>query len=253
MVIKSLQADLLKISVYDSRIEMGEAAAKAVALAIHKVAEEKKSVNVVFAAAPSQNEMLEALLREEVDFSVVNAFHMDEYAGLSRADSHSFASYLSEHIFDKADFKSVNFIQAAGSIEEGCEGYAKLLRNNPPDIVCMGIGENGHIAFNDPPVADFCDKKIIKVVELDEVCRQQQVHDKCFAAIEEVPKYALTLTVPTLMSAGYIICTVPGGTKAAAVQKTIYDSISEHCPATILREHKNAAMFLDRESAEKIL
>lgn len=253
MLLKKIQTNKLKSYVYESRGEMGKAAAQAAARAIHKVLEKKDTVNMIFAAAPSQNEMLEALLKEEIDFSKINAFHMDEYVGLGIADDQSFASYLREHIWGKANFKSVNRIPATEPVEEACRKYAALLMDYPPDIVCMGIGENGHIAFNDPPVADFMDKEVIKVVELDEICRQQQVHDKCFPTLEEVPKCALTLTVPALMSAKYLICTVPGSTKASAIENMLDGNIGEHCPATALRNHENAEMYLDRDSAAKIL
>lgn len=244
--------DKLNTFVYETREEMGKAAARAAAQAVRSILEMKDAANVIFAAAPSQNEMLEALLQEEVDFSRINAFHMDEYVGLGLKDPQSFASYLTEHVWSRADFKSVNMIPATEPVEEACSQYAALLAKYPPDMVCMGIGENGHIAFNDPPVADFHDKEVIKAVELDEICRRQQVHDKCFQTLEEVPKYALTLTVPTLMSAKYLICTVPGPTKADAVARMLTGEIGEACPATALRNHAHAEMFLDKDSAGKL-
>ena len=247
-----IQTDKLTTYIYETRTQMGQAAAKAAACAINRVLAEKETANVIFAAAPSQNEMLEALLAEDVDFSRINAFHMDEYVGLGLEDEQSFASYLTEHIWKKAAFRSVHMIPATSPAEEACAAYTALLQEYPPDVVCMGIGENGHIAFNDPPVADFGDPKLIKVVELDEICRNQQVHDKCFPTLEEVPKYALTLTVPALMSAKYLICTVPGPTKAAAVKRMLQGPIGEACPATALRLHDHAQMYLDADSAAKL-
>ena len=232
---------------------MGINAAKEAARAINKVLMEKDHANVIFAAAPSQNEMLEALLAEDVDFGRINAFHMDEYAGLSLDDEQSFARYLNDHIFSKARFASVNFIPAKGDPDEACAKYTKLLEEFKPDVVCMGIGENGHIAFNDPPVADFNDKKLIKKVELDDVCRMQQVHDGCFPTFDDVPRYALTLTVPALLSAKYLICTVPASTKANAVKAMLEGEYGEVCPATALRKHDGAKMFLDKDSAQKVL
>lgn len=252
MIVQEIHTDKLTTFVYENRTEMGKAAAQAAASAIRKVVEEKGEANVIFAAAPSQNEMLAALLQEGIDFTAVNAFHMDEYAGLRPEEPQSFASYLTEHLFGKADFKSVHLIDAMEA-EKGCESYARLLESYPPDVVCMGIGENGHIAFNDPPVADFKDRYTIKMVELEEVCRRQQVHDGCFPNLKEVPKYALTLTVPALMAARYLVCTVPGATKAEAVKRTLRGEIGEHCPATALRRHENAKMFLDRDSAGKVM
>ena len=253
MLVKTITVDKLCTYVSDTRASMGELAAKEAALAINKVLSTKDFCNVIFAAAPSQNEMLEALLKEDIDFSRINAFHMDEYVGLDFDDKQSFAKYLYDHVFSRADFASVNYISGKDVPDVACEKYAKLLENFPPDVVCMGIGENGHIAFNDPPVADFNDPKVIKKVKLDEICRMQQVHDGCFATIDDVPKYALTLTVPTLMSAKFLICTVPAITKANAVKAMLYGEYGEVCPATSLRTHDGAKMFLDKDSASLVL
>ncbi len=253
MPIKTIKTEELTTFVYETRAEMGAAAAKAASEAIRAVIAQKGSANVIFAAAPSQNETLAALLASDVDFSKVHAYHMDEYAGLGIEDEQSFAKYLNDHVFSLASFASVNYIPAKKEAEEACEVYADLLRKNPPDVVCMGIGENGHIAFNDPPVADFHDIKMVKKVELDDTCRMQQVHDGCFPTFDDVPKYALTLTVPTLMSAKYLICTVPVSTKAKAVKAMLEGEYGEVCPATALRKHKGAQMFLDRDSAKEVL
>ena len=253
MLIKNIKTEKLETYAYETRSEMGKAAAICAAEAIRNVIGEKGTANVIFAAAPSQNEMLEALLLEDLDFTKINAFHMDEYVGLSIEREQSFARYLSDHVFSKAPFASVNYIPASSDPDEGCEKYAELLKANKPDVVCMGIGENGHIAFNDPPVADFNDPKLIKKVALDDVCRMQQVHDGCFPTFDDVPKYALTLTVPALMSAEYLICTVPASTKANAVKAMLEGEYGEVCPATALRKHKGAKMFLDKDSAQKVL
>ena len=168
---------------------------------------------MIFAAAPSQNDVLLALTEDKsIDWTRVNAFHMDEYVGLPKDAPQGFGNFLSAHIFSLAPFKSVNYIDCtAENPEAECERYAELLKNNPTDIVVMGIGENGHIAFNDPWVADFNDEKWVKVVPLDEVCRNQQVNDGCFAHVDEVPTHALTLTVPTLVRAPWLFCIVPAG------------------------------------------
>ncbi|MBQ9131375.1 MAG: glucosamine-6-phosphate deaminase [Clostridia bacterium] len=253
MLIKAIQTEQLHTYVYDTRSEMGLAAGRAAAQAIRTAIAEKGHANVIFAAAPSQNETLAALLAENVDFSRVNAFHMDEYAGLGLEDPQSFARYLQDHIFSKAPFASVHFIPAKLESREACAAYTRLLEEYPTDVVCMGIGENGHIAFNAPPVADFNDPYRIKRVELDDVCRMQQVHDGCFPTFDDVPKYALTLTVPALLAAGTLICTVPAPTKANAVQAMLEGPYGEVCPATALRKHPNAKMYLDRDSAQKVL
>jgi len=247
-----IQAEKLTAYVYPSRIAMGQAAGKAAAVAIDRILAEKEYANVVFAAAPSQNEMLEALLAQKVDFSRVRAFHMDEYVGLGMADAQSFARYLSDHLFSKASFAEVHYIPAKDGGDAACDAYSALLTEYPPDVVCMGIGENGHIAFNDPPVADFNDPKPVKTVELDPICRMQQVHDGCFPTLDAVPKFAVTLTVPALMGAKHLICTVPAATKASAVEKMLYGPYGESCPATALRHHDSAVLFLDPDSAGKV-
>ena len=245
------KVDKLNVKVLSSRDEMGKAAAADIAATIRALLAEKESINMIFAAAPSQNEVLASLLAEDVDFSRINAFHMDEYIGLDpRFSGAAFANFLKEHIFDKAPFRSVNLIRAeATDADAECERYAALLEKYPTDIVVMGIGENGHIAFNDPPVADFDDKKIVKVVKLDEVCRQQQVNDGCFPAVENVPTHAMTLTCPTLTRASHLFCIVPAKTKAVAVRATLCDPISEQCPATVLRRHDSATLYLEPDSA----
>ena len=137
----------------------------------------------------------------------------------------------------------------ASNPEEECSRYAALLEANPVDLVCMGIGENTHIAFNDPHVADFNDPLMVKLVELDEVSRMQQVHDGCFASIEEVPRMAITLTIPALLKAASIVCVVPGINKAQAVYHTINSPVSALYPSTALRQHENASLYLDVNSA----
>lgn len=253
MLIKTIKTEKLDTFVYDTRKEMGDAAGVAAAEAIKRVLSEKEYANVIFAAAPSQNEALDALVASDVDFSRVNAFHMDEYEGLSIEDGQSFARYLTDHLFSRVNFRSVNLIPAKEGAEAACEKYSSLLKDFPPDVVCMGIGENGHIAFNDPPVADFNDPFLVKKVELDEICRNQQVHDGCFPTLDDVPKYAITLTVPALTSAKYLICTVPAPTKANAVKAMLCGEYGECCPATSLRKHENAKMFLDADSAALVM
>ncbi len=248
---KEFQKDKLKVEIYDTRAEMGNAAARDIKAKIAQLLAEKGEINMIFAAAPSQNEVLASLAEDkEIEWNRVNAYHMDEYIGLSADAPQRFGNFLTEHIFGRAPFRSVHYIDStAADPEKEAARYETLLRDNPPDIVVMGIGENGHIAFNDPPVADFQDARGAKVVKLDEVCRNQQVHDGCFARLEEVPKYAITLTVPTLASAPWLFCIVPAKTKANAVKKCLTGEIGEHCPASILRLQENAVLYLDKDSA----
>lgn len=235
------------------RKELGRVAAQEAAEAISALLKEKETINAIFAAAPSQNEFLEELAKSGVDFSRINAFHMDEYVGLPDDAPQRFAAYLREHIFSLVPFRSVNYLNgSACDAEAECERYYALLRENPVDIVFMGIGENGHIAFNDPHVADFNDPKLVKVVELDEKCRQQQVNDGCFAKIDDVPKRAMTLTIPALMAAGQHFCMVPGKTKCQAVHDTVCGPIGPHCPATAMRTAPDARLYIDGDSGRDL-
>ena len=254
-IIKSGIVDELEYRIYDNRANMGIAAAADCAEAIKILLEKKSEISMIFAAAPSQNDFLAALTADKtVDFSRINAFHMDEYVGLDPHAVQAFGQFLRDRLFDKVRFKSVNFINGtADDINAECERYSAAVKQASPDIVCMGIGENGHIAFNDPHEARFDDEKGVKVVSLDEKCRMQQVHDGCFAKIEDVPSYAVTLTIPTLMSPEYVFCVVPAATKADAVYTMLNGEIGEYCPCTILRKHKNSVLYTDADSAKRIL
>ncbi|MBP3699242.1 MAG: glucosamine-6-phosphate deaminase [Oscillospiraceae bacterium] len=248
---RSIQKDLLNVKIFETRAEMGKAAAMDVKDRILSLLEVKDTINMIFAAAPSQNEVLAALSADtEIPWNRVNAFHMDEYVGLSPEAPQGFGNFLKDHIFSLVPFQSIHYIDmSASDAEEECARYSALLRQYPTDIVVLGIGENGHIAFNDPPVADFDDPLAVKPVALDDICRNQQVHDGCFSHIDDVPKTAITLTVPTLFAGEYLFCVVPAKTKAPAVYATLYGEISENCPATILRRHQNALLYLDSDSS----
>lgn len=255
-LIKTEQTGTLVVRIYDTRAEMGHAAGNDAADVIVALLEKKPEINMIFAAAPSQNETLAALCeRKDIDWTRVNAYHMDEYIGLSADAPQRFGTFLKNAIFGKLPFRSVSYIDCTGSDPEvECARYAALLEKVKIDVVMLGIGENGHIAFNDPPVADFADKRIIKPVRLDEICRNQQVNDGCFARLEDVPKTALTLTIPTLFNADYLFCSVPAATKADAVYHTVNDAeISTKCPATVMRRHPHAVLYCDKDSAAKIL
>ncbi len=246
----NFKIDELEVFVVKDRKALGDYAAKRTAERIKQIASEKADVNIIFAAAPSQNEFLGCLLTDvNIPWGRINAFHMDEYLGLPDDAPQSFGNFLNEKIFSHVPFKSVNLINGhTADVEHECIRYKNLLQKFPPDIVCMGIGENTHLAFNDPPVANFSDPETIKKVTLDEDCRQQQVNDGCFESLNDVPHYALTLTIPALMQAPYIFCMVPGKLKARAIDHTLSEAVSERYPSTILRAHKNAILFVDQES-----
>ena len=248
---KEFKQDLLQVKIFENRDLMGKCAAEDAAKVIRAMQAEKEELNIIFAAAPSQNDTLFHLCQQEgIAWEKINAFHMDEYIGLPQDAPQCFARYLDEHIFQLKPFKSINYINAATEdIQMECARYTQLLQEHKPDIVFMGIGENGHIAFNDPGVADFQDSALVKIAQLDDICRNQQVNDGCFAEISLVPKYALTLTVPALFGADYLYCSVPCATKAWAVNEMLNGTIDEHCPASILRRHKNAILYCDADSA----
>ena len=251
---RNFQVDKLNVKAFETRVEMGEIAALDIKNKFCELLKQKEEINVIFAAAPSQNDVLKSLtLDKDIEWNRINAFHMDEYIGLSKDAPQGFGNFLKEHIFGLVPFKSVNYIDCtAANPEKEAERYSKILEENPTDVVIMGIGENGHIAFNDPPVADFNDKALVKPVKLDEICRNQQVNDGCFKSIDEVPTHALTLTVPALVRAPYLFCIVPAPTKANAVKETLTGSIDEHCPASILRTQDNAILYLDKDSSALI-
>lgn len=250
--------DSLEVLVFETRAQAGRAAARHVARAIAERQEAAGQASVVFAAAPSQNEMLAELVAQpSIDWTRVVAFHMDEYLGLEADHPISFRRYLQEHLFRLVGLGPDQLRLIPGERTERplrtCLDYEEHLLAEPPDIVCAGIGENGHLAFNDPPVADFLDPVLVKVVRLDAACRNQQLHDAGFQRLEDVPTHAYTMTIPALLQAPVVSVIVPGPRKANAVLNTLRGPINESCPATALRRHVGARLYLDRESARLVL
>lgn len=245
------QAEQLQWEVYANRSQMGQMAASVLAEKIGLILKDKAEVNIVFASAPSQNDLLASLAGiPGIEWSRVNAFHMDEYIGLSEEAPQKFSNYLRDGIFRKVTPGKIFYIDGSADPDRECQRYSQLLLEYPTDICCLGIGENGHLAFNDPHVAYFNDPLLIKKVNIDDTSRMQQVHDGNFERMEDVPKLALTLTIPALLKAKFAIAVVPGPTKAQAVYRTLNESISEECPATILRRHAGSYLFLDQDSAQ---
>ncbi len=249
-----MKADQLEVKILKNRQLMGQLAAETVAEKIRQLLNTKDQVNIIFASAPSQNEFLAALLEEkDIAWERVNAFHMDEYADLPGDAPQSFGYFLKIRLFDKITLKSIHYLDGnAADLVGECERYGQLLTDYPTDIVCLGIGENCHLAFNDPHVAFFDDPLIVKQVSLDVACRQQQVNDGCFETLEVVPANALTITIPALLKSTYAYCIVPGEKKAEAIYHTIEDEIQELYPSTILRSHPNAILFIDKDSAGRL-
>ena len=249
----------LQVRIYPDRETLGLTAAEFAARIISEACLQRGSARVVFACAPSQNEFLAALAAPsrrgvEIDWSKVTIFHMDEYVGFTAGVYESFRHYLRTHLLDflPATPKFHPILGEAPVLQAECTRYARLLGELPIDLVCLGIGENGHMAFNDPPVADFRDPQLIKVVHLDESCRQQQVNDGCFPQLDLVPRQALTLTIPALFGARHISGVVPGPRKARAVRDALLEPISTCCPASILRTHPRAVLHLDYDSSASL-
>jgi glucosamine-6-phosphate deaminase len=243
------KVDQLKVRVYPNRQAMGHAAGVDIAAQIRQLQGRQLKVRMIFAAAPSQNETLTTLsAAPDIDWSRIIAFHMDEYLGLGEDAPQRFGTFLRRHLFDRVHPGQVHLINSSNAPAEECRRYSDLLNQAPIDIVCLGIGENGHIAFNDPPVANFSDPQTIKVVELDDDCRQQQVNDGCFPNFAAVPTHALSLTIPTLMAGHHLFCSVPGSTKRKAVEATLNAPVSTACPSTILRTHADCTLYVDTDS-----
>lgn len=242
--------DNINLKIFNTREEMGCIAAQEAVKVIKELLQNKDEVNMVFAAAPSQQDFLDNLKSyQDIEWNRINAFHMDEYIGLEIGSGNSFSRFLMDVIFYKVPFKSINLINGMNEPQSECKRYANLIDDNPPDVIFMGIGENGHIAFNDPDVADFNDNYAVKLVELDEISRNQQVNDGCFENIDKVPKNAITLTIPTLINCNNIFCIVPTQNKAKAVKEALTGEISTVCPASILRTVKNVRMYIDIDAA----
>lgn len=233
-----------------TREAMGKAVALDTAAKMKELLGQKEVISMVFASAPSQNEFLDALRNQEgIPWERVICFHLDEYVGLSADAPQSFSLYLREKLFNYRHPKQFHAINGLNDPSEECKRYSELLASHSVDIACIGIGENGHIAFNDPHVANFQDPMKVKAVKLDESSRQQQVNDGCFGTFEEVPVQAITLTIPTILSASAIFCTVPGDRKSRAVHETLYGPVDVQCPASVLRRAESCRIYLDEESA----
>lgn len=232
-----------------SRSAMAEVAANDIAAALRACLAAQPAVRMIFAAAPSQQEMLENLVAApDIDWSRVTAFHMDEYVGLAPAAPQRFANWLDERLFSRVPFHASHRIDPGADPVAAAAHYAALLAAAPIDIICLGIGVNGHLAFNDPPVADFNDPLDVKQVELDDICRQQQVDDACFERLADVPLMAVTLTIPRLLQAQQLFCIVPGAAKREAVRQALDGPIAISCPASILRTHPDCTLYLDADS-----
>lgn len=253
-LVESFRADKLNVYIYDSRPKMGVAAAALVSGEIRRLIETEGRAVGILASAPSQNEFLSALVEAPgIDWSRVVGFHLDEYLGMDHRAPQSFRRFLIDRLVGKVTLNEFHGLRGeAENAAVECQRYANLLAADPPDFAVLGIGENGHLAFIDPPLCDFDDPQPVKVVELDEVCRAQQVNDGAFSAIEDVPRHALSLTIPTVMARPKLFAIVPGPAKRQAIKSTIEGPIATTCPASILRRHPDAHLFIDSDSAQML-
>ena len=248
---KTFQVDALPVRVYANRNDLAQDAARDVHQFLRERISAQGTARVILATGNSQLQFLEVLIGlGGIDWSRVTLFHMDEYLGLDANHKASFRRYMRERVESRVKPKVFNYLEgdAAQPIDE-CDRYTELLREGPIDLCCLGVGENGHLAFNDPPVADLADPRVVKIVQLDLACRQQQVGEGHFPDIPAVPQYALTLTIPALCAAKKMICIAPEKRKANAVKAALHGPISAACPASVLRRQPNATLLLDMDSA----
>ncbi len=251
---REFRADLLAVRVYERLDDLAVAAAHAAHECLREAVSRQGHAAAILASAASQVRFLEVLTDlGGLDWSRITLFHMDEYLGISEQHPASFRRFTREHVTQRVTSKTCHYLagDALESIRE-CDRYAGLLQAQPIDLCCLGIGENGHVAFNDPPVADFDDPRAVKIVKLDEACRRQQVGEGAFPTFEAVPQYALTLTIPTLCAARRLVCVVPERRKAQAVKRTLQGPIQTACPASVLRRQAHATLYLDADSASQL-
>lgn len=244
--------ETIPIRVGASAAETGKAAAHDAAAALRAALSARGTARVILASAPSQRAMLAALVEEpDIDWARVRAFHMDEYMGLSPDHPQAFGQWLAEQ-FESVPLGRLDRIDGDAEPASETARYARLLGEAPIDLCCMGIGVNGHLAFNEPGDTDFTDPHLVREVTLTEESRQQQVDDKCFGHLDQVPTHAVSLTVPALLAATSVLCTVTGRHKAPAVARAVTGALTEDCPASALRTHARAVLHLDEGAASQL-
>jgi glucosamine-6-phosphate deaminase len=254
MEMKRFEVENMKLEIYASKKAAGEAAARSAAQALKQLDETRGAIGVIFATGASQLETLDALTSmPDLPWKKVHGFHLDEYVGIDENHPASFRRYLRENLTQRVDM--AEFFEIDGSSPDSDrvrQDYVQRLRKANPQVCLLGIGENGHLAFNDPAEANFDDPEAMKVVTLDAACRRQQLAEGWFVTFEDVPEQALTLTIPALFQVPKLIVSVPGRRKAEIVRRTLEDPISTACPATILRTHPDVTIYLDEDSASAL-
>ena len=238
----------MQIKILTTKAELGQAAARHAADLINHAIAERNSAYVIAATGVSQFEFLEALVLEPIDWTRVTFFHLDEYAGLPESHPASFRRYLKERIVDRVHPRAFHFIDGEGNVHEECRRVSQLITQQTIDVAFVGIGENGHLAFNDPP-ADFNTEEPYIVVSLDEACRQQQVGEGWFKSIDEVPAQAISMSIKQILKSREILCIVPDQRKAEAVKAALELKVSPMHPASILQTHEHVTLYLDRDSS----
>jgi glucosamine-6-phosphate deaminase len=251
MLTKQLQCEKMQVEIYDTRLAMGRAAAEAISAEIKRMIAREGKAAIILASAPSQNEFLQALREDTtIAWERITAFHLDEYVGVSDSHPTSFRRFVKDRLLNHVPIKAFHGLEGqADDLGAECKRYAALLEQEKPGLAILGIGENGHLAFINPPFCDFNDPANVRTVELDQACRQQQVNDGGVARLEDVPKTALSMTIPYLLSVPRAVAIVPGPAKRFAIKAVIDGPVATACPASILRQHPNATLYIDKESA----
>lgn len=241
----------MKTVISETKQILGKKAAQKGAELIRQAIHDSGKANIIVATGASQFEMLSELVKEDIDWSLVTAFHLDEYIGISETHPASFRKYLKERFADIVSPKEFIYVNADSDPYQECLRLRKLINKHPIDVAFVGIGENSHLAFNDPP-ADFETEEAYLVVTLDEECRHQQMGEGWFPSINDVPKKAISMSIRQIMKSKAIICSVPDSRKADAVKKTVEGSVSPAIPASIMRRHEATWLYLDSDSASML-
>jgi glucosamine-6-phosphate deaminase len=250
---RDFRVDRLRVVVHPEGRALAGGIAAMAAEVVRRAIESRGTANVMFASGNSQLTFLEMLPELPIDWGRIVGFHMDEYLDLSPEHPASFRRYMHERVVAPLGLTTFHEIEGdAPDPQDECDRYAALLDSHPLDLCCLGIGENGHLAFNDPPVADFDDPRDVKIVTLDDACRRQQVGEGHFATVADVPPRAITVTIPALMRAGRVLAVAPGTRKADPVRRALEGPVETSCPASILRRHPDATLHLDPGSVSKL-
>lgn len=251
--VQTFKVEKVQVQIYQSKQALADAAAVWVSALLDEAIREKGKANLILATGASQFELVESLKKEAIEWKRITVFHLDEYKGMPITHPASFRKYLKERILDEVQPAQVHLLNGdSQDVEAELKRYESLLAASEIDAACIGIGENGHIAFNDPAVADFHDPRLVKLVDLDEACRRQQLGEGWFPTLADVPTQALSLTIPAILRCRAISCVVPDQRKAAAVRAALYGPIETACPASILRTHAHTKLFLDSDSSSLI-